>query len=270
MVSSGSRQHASDPSSARERKKGCAAHEGLEGGDERVLGVVGCREVTRALRKEGSTSFCLGTQTGFHLSSTAHNLCDEPMRVCTITRKAFFQTVFAACSDPAPARALRDGYSLLPRRSKIRKRTAFPRLAPPPQLAGLYHPETPPKARKGTVPGLSLASGAEAWPPEPDPARLNPLAALRVGPAAGAMVSSFSGRRERRRPRFGPGFWPEPGLVLRPALGAEPGERGDCADPVVPAPLSGAVARALRARCWLRAPGTKGSGGDQPAAAAGE
>lgn len=115
-----------------------------------------------------------------------------------------------------------------------------------------------------------MASSAGAWPRESGPARPNPLAALRVGPAAGAMVSSCSGERERRRPRFGPGTWPEPGLVLGPALGAGRGERGDCADPAAPAPLSGAVARALRARGWLRAPGTKGSGRDQPAAAAGE
>lgn len=84
------------------------------------------------------------------------------------------------------------------------------------------------------------------------------------------MVSSGSGRRERRRPRFGPGSGPKPGLVRGSALGAGPGGRRDCADAAAPAPLSGAAARALRARGWLRAPGAKGSGGDKPAATAGE
>lgn len=64
---------------------------------------------------------------------------------------------------------------------------------------------------------------------------------------------------------FGPEPWPEPGI----AVGVGLGRPGDRADAGAPAFFLGAAARAVRARGRLRAAGAEGSGGDQPAAAAG-
>lgn len=83
------------------------------------------------------------------------------------------------------------------------------------------------------------------------------------------MVRSGCRLRARWRPWFRPGFGLERGPGPGPSPGTGLGKREISAYSGVPAPFSGAAARAFRARGRLRASGAEGGGGDQPSAAAG-
>lgn len=120
------------------------------------------------------------------------------------------------CGRPGPMRALRQ---------RPEKPPAGTRATPAP--AGRYHTAHPSGSPERYRPRPLIGQrGPEAGLPEPGSARQSPLAALRAGPEAGAMVRSGCGVRAGWTPRFGPGFGPgfgpEPWPELGPAVGVGP------------------------------------------------
>lgn len=158
-----------------------------------------CGPRSPALRKASPASVsCAGPPARISPSSAARHLYDENTRAWTIRQKSVFPNCFTAYkARPRPARAQQP-------RPPARERCGRGRKQPPastratPVPAGRYHSADPSGSPERYRPRPLIGQrGSGAGLPEPGSARQSPLAALRAGPGAGAMVRSGCGVRAR-------------------------------------------------------------------------